>query len=297
MQKLTRHQMWREFKDYAGVTLGLACYALGWVLFMLPYQIVTGGVTGVAAMVYYATGVQIQVTYFAINMCLLIAALRVLGWKFCVKTIYAIFTLTGFLTLFQHVFRDDDGNLLMILGSDQVFMSVVVGSIILGFGIGLVFTRNGSTGGTDIVAWIINKYKDITLGRLIMFIDIIIITSSYFIFGDVQKILFGYVVMFISSFVIDYVVNSVSQSVQFLIFSKKSDEIAEAINTVAHRGVTILHGMGWYSKQDMEVVVVMARRTQTGEIFRLIRDIDPKAFISQSKVVGVYGEGFDKIKK
>ncbi len=288
--------MWREIKDYTSITFGLACYALGWVLFMLPYQIVTGGVTGIAAMVYYATGVEIQITYFAINACLLGAALRVLGWKFCIKTVYAIFALTGFLTLFQHVLRDDDGNLLMVLGSDQAFMSVVVGSIILGFGVGFVFTHNGSTGGTDIIAWIINKYKDITLGRLIMFIDIFIITSSYIIFGDVQKILFGYVVMFISSFVVDYVVNSASQSVQFLIFSRKSSEIAEAINTTVHRGVTILHGMGWYSKQDMEVVVVMARRTQTGEIFRLIRDIDPHAFISQSKVVGVYGEGFERIK-
>ena len=175
-------------------------------------------------------------------------------------------------------------------------MATVIGAGMLGFGIGIVFINNGSTGGTDIIAWIINKYKDITLGRMIMYLDIIIISSCYFIFHDWKRVVFGFTVLFILSIVIDYVVNSTRQSVQFLIFSRKYEEIAERINTEIKRGVTLLNGTGWYSKQDVKVIVVLAKKSQSLDIFRLVKDIDPDAFISQSNVVGVYGEGFDKLK-
>ena len=175
-------------------------------------------------------------------------------------------------------------------------MATVVGAGLLGFGIGIVFINNGSTGGTDIIAWIINKYKDVTLGRMIMYCDIIIISSCYFVFYDWKRVLFGFTVLFVMSIVIDYVVNSNRQSVQFLIFSKKHEEIAEVITKELHRGVTLLDGTGWYSKQSIKVVVVLAKKSQSLEIFRLVKDIDENAFISQSNVVGVYGEGFDKLR-
>jgi uncharacterized membrane-anchored protein YitT (DUF2179 family) len=184
----------------------------------------------------------------------------------------------------------------MLLGPGQEFMATVIGAGMLGFGIGLVFSCGGSTGGTDIIAWTINKYKDVSLGRMMMYCDIVIISSCYFVFHDWKRVLFGFCILFIMSLVIDYVINSARQSVQFMIFSKKHDEIAEGINTRIHRGVTLLDGVGWYSKENIKVVVVMAKKTQSLEIFRLVKDIDPHAFISQSNVVGVYGEGFDKLK-
>ena len=189
-----------------------------------------------------------------------------------------------------------DGTLPQLLGPGQEFMACVVGAGLLGFGIGIVFCNNGSTGGTDIIAWIINKYKDVTLGRMMMYCDIVIISSCYFIFHDWKRVLFGFCVLFIMSIVIDYVINSSRQSVQFLIFSRKHDEIAEGITKQIDRGVTLLDGTGWYSKQGIKVVVVLAKKSQSLDIFRLVKDIDPNAFISQSNVVGVYGEGFDKLK-
>jgi uncharacterized membrane-anchored protein YitT (DUF2179 family) len=272
------------------------CYALGWAAFMLPYQISTGGVTGISALIYYITGIEIQVSYFVINAIFMVFALKILGLKFCIKTLYAIPALTFFLWLFQVLLKDDAGNLPLLLGPGQEFMALVIGACMLGFGIGLVFIYNGSTGGTDILAWIINKYKDVSLGRLIMYGDIIIISSCYFVFHDWKRVLFGFCVLFIMSFVIDYVVNSNRQSVQFLIFSKKHEEIAETITKELRRGVTLLDGTGWYSKQSIKVVVVLAKKNQSNDIFRLVRDIDENAFISQSNVVGVYGEGFDKLK-
>ena len=296
MDALFSSKIGRELKDYVAITLGIICYALGWAAFMLPYQISTGGVTGISALIYYITGIEIQVSYFVINAIFMVFALKILGLKFCIKTLYAIPALTFFLWLFQVLLKDDAGNLPLLLGPGQEFMALVIGASMLGFGFGFVFIYNGSTGGTDILAWIINKYKDVSLGRLIMYGDIIIISSCYLVFHDWKRVLFGFCVLFIMSVVIDYVVNSNRQSVQFLIFSRKHEEIAETITKELRRGVTLLDGTGWYSKQSIKVVVVLAKKNQSNEIFRMVRDIDENAFISQSNVVGVYGEGFDKLK-
>jgi uncharacterized membrane-anchored protein YitT (DUF2179 family) len=296
MDALLNSKIGRELKDYVAITLGIMCYALGWAAFLLPYQISTGGVTGISALIYYVTGIEIQVSYFVINAIFMVFALRILGLKFCIKTLYAIPALTFFLWLFQVLLKDDAGNLPLLLGPGQEFMALVIGACMTGFGIGFVFIYNGSTGGTDILAWIINKYKDVSLGRLIMYGDIIIISSCYLVFHDWKRVLFGFCVLFIMSVVIDYVVNSNRQSVQFLIFSRKHEEIAETITKELRRGVTLLDGTGWYSKQSIKVVVILAKKNQANQIFRLVRDIVENAFISQSNVVGVYGEGFDKLK-
>ena len=296
MDGLLKTKFGRELKDYVAITFGLVCYAFGWVAFMLPYQISTGGLTGISALIYYVTGIEIQVSYFFLNAILMVFALKILGPKFCIKTLYAIPILTFFLWFFQVIMKDDAGNLPLLLGPGQEFMATVIGAGMLGFGIGIVFINNGSTGGTDIIAWIINKYKDVTLGRLIMYCDIVIISSCYLVFHDWKRVLFGFTVLFVMTIVIDYVVNSNRQSVQFLIFSKKHEEIAEVITKELRRGVTLLDGTGWYSKQSIKVVVVLAKKSQAVEIFRLVKDVDENAFISQSNVVGVYGEGFDKLK-
>lgn len=286
----------RELRDYIAITFGLLCYAFGWAAFMLPYQVTTGGVTGIAAIIYYATGIEIQISYLIINSILLAVALKILGPKFSIKTIYAILVLTFFLWFFQNILKDDSEKLPQFLGVGQDFMACVIGASLLGFGVGIVFTNNGSTGGTDIIALIVNKYKDVTLGRMIMYCDIIIISSCYFIFHDWRRVVFGFVTLFIMSYIIDWLINSTRQSVQFLIFSRKHEEIAEAISNKVDRGVTLLDGKGWYSKQDIKVVVILAKKSQSLDIFRVVKDIDQNAFISQSNVVGVYGEGFDKLK-
>ena len=292
----SRNRLFREAKDYLTITLGLMAYAMGWTLFLLPYQISTGGVTGISAIIFYATGIEMQYSYFVINAAFLGVALYVLGLKFCLKTIFSVLTLTFFLDFFQELMKDESGTLLQIIGPGQDFMACVIGSIFCGVGIAVVFNVGGSTGGTDIIAAIVNKYRAVTFGRMIMVCDVIIISSCYFVFHDWRRVVFGFVTLIIISFVIDYVVNSARQSVQFLIFSKKYDEIGEAIMSEVNRGVTVLDGTGFYSKQPVKVLCVLARKAETVSIFRLVKDIDPEAFISQSNVVGVYGEGFDQIK-
>ena len=303
MHKLSKAEVMREVKDYIYITLGLISYSLGWAAFLLPYQITTGGTTGIGAIIYYATGVPIQWSYFIINAVLMTFAIRVLGPKFSIKTTYAIFTLTFLLWLFQLVVNNyveapdmtPDGKPLL-LGTGQDFMACIIGAAMCGVGLGITFNYNGSTGGTDIIAAIVNKYKDVSLGRMIMICDVFIISSCYFIFHDWRRVIFGFVTLFIIGVVLDWIINSARQSVQFFIFSKKYDEIADRIIKDADRGVTVLDGTGWYSKNNVKVLVVLAKKRQSLDIFRLVKRIDPNAFISQSSVIGVYGEGFDKLK-
>lgn len=296
MYKPTKAEMMREARDYVFITLGLISYALGWAAFLIPYQITTGGTTGIGAIIYYSTGFPIQWSYFIINAVLMTFAIRILGPKFSIKTTYAIFVLTFLLWFFQLIMVDEVKQPLQLLGEGQDFMACIIGAIMCGIGLGIVFNNNGSTGGTDIIAAIVNKYKDVTLGRMIMYCDIIIISSCYFIFNDWRRVIFGFVTLFIISFVLDWIVNSARQSVQFFIFSKDYEKIADRIIVETHRGVTVLSGTGWYSKQDVKVLVVLAKKSQSLQIFRLVKDIDPNAFISQSSVIGVYGEGFDRLK-
>lgn len=290
ISSLSRQVLLREIRDYLMIALGMILYGIGWTVFLLPNDITTGGVPGIASIVFWATGFPVQYTYFLINAVLLMLALKILGFKFSIKTIFAVFTLTFFLSLIQELTAG------MHLLQDQPFMACVLGASFCGSGIGIAFSSNGSTGGTDIIAAIINKYRDITLGRVMMICDMIIITSSYFVLKDWEKVVYGFVTLYVCSFVLDQIVNSARQSVQFFIFSKEYEKIADRITKETHRGVTVLDGIGWYSKHNVKVLVVLAYKRQSIDIFRLVKDIDPNAFISQSSVIGVYGEGFDRLK-
>jgi uncharacterized membrane-anchored protein YitT (DUF2179 family) len=286
----------REINDYVMITIGLVLYSISWAVFMLPYEITTGGVSGISAIIFYATGIEMQVSYFVINVASLIVALKILGPKFSIKTIYAIFALTFLLWLFQELLKNDDGTLPRLLGEGQDFMACVIGASLLGFSMGLIFTHNGSTGGTDIIAAIVNKYRDVSFGKMIMLCDIIIISSCYFIFHDWRRVVFGFTTLIFLSFVIDYVVNSSQRSIQFMIFSKKHKEIAEGISKKINRGVTFLDGEGGYSGEPVKVIVAIVKKSQALDTMRLVKDIDPNAFMSQSNVAGVYGQGFSKLK-
>jgi uncharacterized membrane-anchored protein YitT (DUF2179 family) len=293
----------KEVQDYVFITLGLFLYSFGFTVFLMPYEIVTGGVAGISAIIYYATGFNIEYTYFIINACLLILALRILGWKFLSKTIYAIIVLSFLLGFFQHMMPvDENGHFVKILGEGQNFMSLILGCTMTGSALGIVFLNNGSTGGTDIIAASVNKFRDVSLGTVLTFLDLIIIGSCLLIptFGDMLQrtymVVFGLCTMVIENFMLDFLMNRQRQSVQFMIFSKKWQEIANAIGTQLDHGVTILDGHGWYTGHERKVLCILAKKSESSIIFRIINSIDPQAFVSQSLVIGVFGEGFDKIK-
>ncbi len=290
LKSITR-ESWRNIREFIFIAFGLFLYAGAWKGLLLPHQITGGGVTGIGALIYYATGIPISATYFAINFVLLAIAVRTVGWKFSLRTIYGVILLTLFFTVIPQA---DKGT---FVNADENFMACVLGGILMGVGIGIVFLANGSSGGTDIIAKVVNKYRNITLGRVLLYCDVLIISSSYFLkFGNVERIVYGLTTLAISTVAVDMVINGVRQSVQFFIFSKEYEQIANRINIDVHRGVTILDGTGWYSKEPVKVITVVARKNESIKIFRIVKDIDPNAFISQSSAIGVYGEGFDIIK-
>lgn len=293
----------KEVEDYVCITLGLVLYSFGFTFFLMPYEIVTGGVAGVAAIVEYATQFPNQYTYLLVNLALLALALRILGWKFLTKTIYAILMLTFLLGLMKELVpRNEAGQMVKILGEGQNFMSLIIGCMMTGTSLGIVFLNNGSTGGSDIIAATVNKFYNMSLGTVLVFVDFVIIGSCLFIpqFGTLLErtymVVFGMCTIFIENFMLDYIYNRRRSSVQFLIFSEKWQEIANAIGMNMDHGVTILDAHGWYTGQERKVLCILAKKNESTVMFRLIKMIDPKAFVSQSAVIGVFGEGFDEMK-
>ena len=282
--------LWKFVQDYVMIAIGMISYAIGWNVFLLPTNVTASGLPGISSIIYWATGCPVQIPYFIANATLLICAFKILGAKFCVKTVYAVIVVTALTSFFSS--RLGDIHLL----ENQPLWAAFLGAVFCGCGIGLGFSVGGSTGGTDIIAAIVNKYRDISLGRVIMICDIFIISSSYLVVHDWEKVLYGYVVLCVQAFCIDQVVNSRRRSVQFFIISQKYEEIGRRINVDADRGVTVVNASGFYSGQDVKMLFVLAKQRQAPAIFRLISEIDPHAFVSQSAVIGVYGEGFDKIK-
>ena len=299
---MTRQEFLYEVKDYVNITLGLLLYTFGFTMFLLPYQIVTGGISGIGAIVFYSTGFPVQYTFFIINALLIVLALNILGWKFLTKTIYATFMLTLFLEIFQDIITMPNGEFYKILGENNDFMSLLIGCMMTGTALAIVFLNNGSTGGTDIVAAVLNKFHNITLGKALIMIDICIIGSCLFVdsFGAIdlrcRKVVFGLCTMVIECLMLDYVMFWQRQSVQFLIFSKKYQEIAYEITRITDHTLTILDGHGYYTGKPTKVICLLAKKRESLLIFRIVKSIDPNAFVSQSAVIGVYGEGFDAIK-
>ena len=299
---IDRNMIWQETKDYFNITLGLMLYTFGFTVFLLPYQIVTGGIAGIGAIIFYATKFPVQWTFFIINALLIVAALKELGIKFLTKTIYATVVITVMLDLAQKVVEQPDGTFYKLMGEGNDFMSLIIGCMLTGTALAIVFLNNGSTGGTDIIAAVVNKHFNVSLGKGLIMVDLVIISSCLAIdtFGEFpqrcQMVVFGLCTMVIECTMIDYVMNVQRQSVQFMIFSKEYKKIAEAITRKTDHTLTILDGHGWFSGHPMKVICLMAKKRESPIIFRIIKSIDPKAFVSQSSVQGVFGEGFDPIK-
>lgn len=279
-------------KDYVFILLGICLYAIGYSAFILPEKIVMGGLTGVASLLYYALGWTPAITIWCLNAVLLAIAFKALSRQFTIRTVIGVTILSTIIGFTVPLFEAHP----IITAGKDTFMHVLIGAMLSGAGLGIIFVHNGSTGGTDIIVALVNKYSRMSMGRVMQFVDITIICSSYFLFQSTELIVYGVAFTLVATVMVDYVFNGARQTVQFLIISKRYEQIADDINQRMNRGVTILNGTGWYSKQDVKVVMVLCRKYESQYVFNLIKAIDPNAMVSQSFCHGVFGEGFDKIK-
>ena len=296
MPTISYHRIWEFVVDFLAINLGMAVYSLGWAAFLLPYHITTGGMAGMFAIVYYVTGFPMSYAILIANGILLVFALWQLGWKFTIKTAYAVLALSAYLQLGQDMMTADDGTMMQLLGEGQDSMACVLGAVLNGLGIGIVFLSGGSTGGWDVIAAIINKYRNVSLGRVLLYLDFLVIASCWPIFHDWRMVVFGYVTLAIYTYVLDMLINSARQDVQFIIFTTKPDEISQRIITETCHSVTSMNGEGYYSHQSIKVLITIVHKQESVTILRMIKETDPDAFVSQSRAEGVYGNGFKAIK-
>ncbi len=301
-----RQKILKGLKEYLLIAFGLLVYVMGWVIFLIPNNLVGGGVSGIGAVVYYATGIPVSVTFFVVNFVLLAIALKVLGPSFGIKTVYAVIITT---LMFQFLPQVIPSDIIELIGmSNGKLLATIIGGVMSGFGIGLAISQGGSTAGTDIIALMVAKYRNISTGKMILSIDVFIVLSSLIIpmedsagnmltWGEkIAVVTYGFVLIACCSYTIDLYLSGSKQSVQIFIFSKKYPEIADHIASEMHRGVSVLDAEGWYTKADSKVLMVIARKAELNTILRMIKGIDPEAFLSAGTVMGVYGKGFDKIK-
>mgnify|MGYP001764311274 CR=1 FL=1 len=277
------------WKDYIMIFAGLILYAVGLTGFLLPNKIVTGGLAGVTVLIKSATEIPLWVSYVSINAVLLIFAWKIVGKNFVIKTVVSVAVLTILLRYGEFYITKP------IIHADAL-LSSMIGAMFCGAGLGLVYSVNGSTGGTDIIGAVVTKYRHVSMGRVLLLVDILIVASSFFLFRSVEKIAIGLIVMAVMYYAVDVMISGMRQSVQFFIFTSKYDEVASHINSEIKRGCTIIDGMGWYSKKSQKIIIVLARKTESTSIFRLVKSIDQDAFVTQANVVGVYGKGFDVLK-
>lgn len=291
---MTTKLILKNARTYSIIIFGLLLYAISWTAFLLPHKITGGGVSGIGALIFYTTGIPMGYTYLLINVGLILIAIKMLGANFGVKTIIGVTAGAFLLGLMQTLIKET-------VIADK-FLSAIIGGGLAGIGLGLIFTQGGSTGGTDIIAMIINKYRNISPGRVILACDVFIIGSSFFVLLDmppvtrIETIVYGYVSMAITAYSLDAVLSGSKQSVQIFIFSSKYQEIADRITHDLNRGVTLIEGKGWYTKEEQKVLITMVRKFESNDVYRIIKEIDPDAFISTASVMGVFGRGFERIR-
>ncbi|MBD5205959.1 MAG: YitT family protein [Bacteroidales bacterium] len=290
-------------KDYVFIVLGLSLYAVGFTACILPHEVVIGGMAGVSTLIFFGTNglIPVAVSSYALNLILLAIAYKIVGRTFVLRTIFGVTIVALAIGVCEGFF--------MGLGHPLIpdrTVSLVLGAILCGVGIGTCFIHNGSSGGTDIVAACVSKVSNASIGRIMIYTDMLIVTCSIFLpfTGTVEQrleariptIVYGIMVTFIVSFITDQIINTNRQATQFFIFSPKWAEIADRILSEAHRGVTVMDGQGWYTKRDIKILMVYCRKIESVTIFRIVKSVDENAFVTQGAVNGVYGQGFDKVK-
>ncbi len=296
MKNLTANSVFKFIKEYFLMALGCSLYAFAWECIISPAGIIGGGASGLSLIIEKATGLDMGIGFFIINAILITLAVITIGARFGVKTIYCILTISFFLQAFRGIIPTDSPFYLFGLDPENDrLLATILGAVIAGGGVSLSFHEGGSTGGTDIVWMLINHFKTVSYGRVLMMVDFCIISGSYFVYGDIRPLIYGFVMVAVFGYTVDMIMAGNKQSSQIFVFSKQYQEIANRITKDLHRGVTIFDGIGAYTGQSSKMLVIVCRKFETETILKVVKECDPKAFLSIGAVMGVYGEGFENL--
>ncbi len=297
---LNKKSVLTSAKEYLLMTLGMCIYSFGWIGCILPAHAAGGGASGLSLLIYYLTGgaISIGTMVLIINAVLLLIAGFIVGWKFGIKTIYCVVVMSGVMALLQHIFTLPDGTIMDIFNLDNRLLSAILGGICSGFGVALCFQQGGSTGGSDIVVMIVNKFHTISYGKFIRYTDGLIISAAIFLPEvGIDGVIYGFVMVAVFSYTVDMILAGNQQSNQIFIICKDYRAMADAINNEAYRGATVIDSVGWYTKNDSKIVMVVCRKRDLSMVLKVVKGVDPDAFITIGSVMGVYGKGFEALNK
>ena len=271
------------------MAFALSLYVFSWTAFLIPNEITAGGVTGISSILNYAFGIPISLSYLVINAVLLTAGTIIMGKGFGFKTIFCVLVSTLYFEIFPAI--------PWVSNIDDNLINSIIGGAMSAAGIALVFTQGGSTGGIDIIALVINKYREVSPGKVFMVSDFLII-SSILLLPDksLQDLVYGYVVTVAFSYTVDQILTGSKQSVQMLIITNKYEEIADKLCYELDKGVTAINSIGWYKKSSSMIIMVVTQKSKMYEVMGAVKEVDPHAFLTVSTVMGVYGEGFEQVK-
>lgn len=278
--------------DYVVITLACMFYCSAWTQVFMPNGIASGGITGLCTIIQYGTGFPMYISYGIINAVLLVLAFLILGRTFGIRTIYAMAAITLFMDILPMLDLP-----VLVLKEGNGLLVPVIASLMEAFSIAIMINYGSSSGGTDIIALILNKYLPVSLGQVYVATDLVIIASILLIPGKtIDDMLYGYLAVIVFSLGLDYLMLGRKSSVQMIVFSDHYAEIADYINKKLDRGVTALNAIGWYSQKDKKVLLILVRRSEMPQITDKIKKVDPRAFVAVTPVSSVYGEGFEEIK-
>lgn len=280
--------LFAEVRSYFFIIIGLLINAFAWVGFLIPSEVVGGGISGLATVIYYLSDIPVGVSILLLNSILVAATIKILGLRVAIASVFGILAISAFFLVLPLYITEP-------IVKDR-FMAALLGGGIGGVGIAIAFINGGSSGGTDLIALMVNKYRNISPGRIILYLDLIIIASAYFISYDIETVVYGYVTMGVFAYTLDMLLDGSKQSYQLTVMSSKSREIADAVTREVGRGVTMIKGTGWYTKKEVNVLIIIIRKRDVPVIFSILKTVDTNAFITQAKVSAVFGTGFDQIK-
>ena len=295
--KITKDSAFKSIKEYVVMTLGAMLYSFAWIACIIPAKGTGGGATGFSLVLasaleeWFGVSIQIGTMALIVNGILLVVGGLVVGWNFGIKTIFCIVMLSVGMNFWETILPAGD-----FLHLERI-LSIILGGLLSGAGVAICFTQGGSTGGTDIVAMIINKYRTISYGKILIYTDSFIICSSLLVGYSIDSVIYGFVLTAVVGYTADMILSGNQQSSLLFIVTHDYEKMADTIIRELHRGVTLLDAQGWYTKEQSKIIMVVCRKRESALILRFVKAIDPNAFITVGSVMGVYGKGFSALSK
>lgn len=282
-----------KFKDILAIIFGAGIFSFGIYFLVIPFHFYEGGATGITLITYYLFKIPVSIMNLLINIPLFVLAWKLLGKKSLYLSLLGTFSVSAWMAIFEAMpLSHRYHHFIFDAFKGDILLACIASGVVLGLGLGIIFNAGGTTGGTDILARIFNKYTSLSMGKLMLIVDAIVLTTVVIVFQDVRTAMYTLFFILIDTLVIDLIGEGGFAGKGFLIVTSKPEEIAQKVSDDLGRGITFIRGMGYYSRKDLDIVYCVVSRNEMKQMKDIINRIDPFAFITISEAHEILGEGF-----